>query len=67
MTTFVFMFSIISGRYFDSHGARTLLIMGSLIFTGAQIGIACESLLPAILHSSLLDDHGNRPALFGQL
>ena len=42
MTTFVFMFSILSGRYFDSHGARTLLISGSVIFTAAQIGIACE-------------------------
>ena len=47
MTTFVFMFSILSGRYFDSHGARTLLISGSVIFTAAQIGIACESDLPA--------------------
>lgn len=45
MTTLVFMFSIFSGRYFDAHGTRTLLIGGSVVFIGALVGIACECTL----------------------
>lgn len=44
MTFLVFFGSIFSGRYFDSHGTRNLLISGSLLFVGALVGIACECL-----------------------
>ena len=46
MQTFtIFGLSIFSGRYFDSHGARGLLIVGSLFFIASLLGIACESLI----------------------
>lgn len=38
----VSMGSIFSGRYFDTHGARRLLIAGSTMQVGAFVAIACE-------------------------
>ena len=53
MTTLVFAFSIFSGRYFDAHGTRTLLICGSVVFIGALVGIACECTATIVFHGSL--------------
>lgn len=33
--------SIFSGRYFDSHGARSITILGTSLSIGATIGLAC--------------------------
>lgn len=34
--------SIFSGRYFDSHGARSITILGTSLSVGATIGLACR-------------------------
>lgn len=39
-TFLIFACSIFSGRYFDSHGTRVLLLSGSVLFVGSLIGIA---------------------------
>ena len=36
------MFSMLCGRYFDSHGIRLLLVCGWTSMTVALIGVACE-------------------------
>jgi hypothetical protein len=57
-TFLIFLCSTFSGRYFDSHGTRNLLISGSVLFIGSLVGIACKCdglLIPLVMwaHVSL--------------
>lgn len=38
----MFMGGLFSGRYYDSHGIRTLLMIGTTGSVGALVAVACE-------------------------
>ncbi|ADV19523.1 hypothetical protein I305_03094 [Cryptococcus gattii E566] len=51
--------SIVSGRYFDSHGARTITILGTSLSVGATIGLAfCKEYYQFILAHALFGFSG---------
>lgn len=54
LSTFcVFFFSIFSGRWFDAHGPRLLIVVGTTTAVVALFCLACKSLVMSSSHTQL--------------